>query len=57
MAGSDDVELVAMLRQILKRVRLDELERVARLRRNIHADDLIEACAGVPHRSASGSAK
>lgn len=52
----DHVKLVPVVAQIVKGVRLVELERIVLLRFDVHAHDF-EASAGVAHRSATGTAK
>jgi hypothetical protein len=54
--GVDGVELVRIGRQVLERVGLVELERVAGLPADVHADD-IEPSAVVAHASATGAAE
>src|SRR5262245_3467466 len=56
-ARMNRIELLAVSRHIFQRIALYEGERIARLRLDIHADDLGEARAVVSHRSAAGSAE
>jgi len=51
------VKLSPVLRDIFQRITLDELERVVRLRLDVHADNLIEASAVVAHRRAASYAE
>jgi len=50
------VELVAMLSDELKRISLHKLERIMRLRLNVHTDNL-KAGAVIAHRTAAGFAE
>jgi len=52
----DCLELMPVLPQVLQRVPLVELERVVRLRANVHADNL-EAGTVVAHRRTAGPAE
>jgi hypothetical protein len=52
----DDVELMPMLSQELQRIALMELERVARLRVDVHSHYL-ESCPVVSHAGATSAAE